>query len=256
MVKGVILDLDGTVYLGQAEVPGAARFLALLRRNGVRFLFVTNRANRTPEEIRTHLDGLGIACDAADVLTSAEATAAFLAPGSVYVIGEEGLRTALAAHGHRPTEQSPDYVVVSYDRGFNFDKLTTATRLILNGARYVATNPDRGLRTTEGVTPGTGSIVAAVSAATGREPLVIGKPQRLIMDMAVKRLGLPPAEVIAIGDNLETDVPAGARAGLRTVLILTGISTRAELATADSEPTWTVESYGELEEILARELAP
>jgi 4-nitrophenyl phosphatase len=250
MIKGVILDLDGTVYRGQAEVPGAGRFARDMAGSGVRCLFVTNRANRRPEEIARQLAGYGIPCGPSDVLTSAEATAQYLGGGSAYYIGQDGLRAALEAAGIRIDDCSPDAVVVSLDLGLTPEKVETAARLIRAGARFVATNPDRWFPTETGNQPGTGTIVDAVAAKCGRKPIVVGKPERLIMDMALRRLRLAAAEAIAVGDNVETDIPAGAAAGMRTVLLLTGVSSREDLVRAPVPPTWVVEGYEELTRIV------
>jgi len=164
--KGVIFDLDGTVYRGKEAIPGAADFIHHLRDRAIPIRFVTNRANRPAGDVCQQLTGMGLDCTPADVLTSADATAAYLKPGRVYAIGESGLIEALDRHGFIRDDQSPDYVIVSFDREFNFKKLSTAVRLISNGAQFVATNPDRALRLEHGISPGTGSLVAAVQAAT------------------------------------------------------------------------------------------
>jgi 4-nitrophenyl phosphatase len=250
MIRGIILDLDGTVYHGDSEVPGASGFVRRAADQGRRCLFVTNRASRTPGEIAAHLRDYNIPCEPGDVLTSAEATARHLGGGRVYCIGGQGLRQALMNAGFTVTADSPDHVVVSFDTGFDYEKLATAARLIRGGARYVATNPDKALVTDQGLMPGTGSIVAAVTTACGVEPLIVGKPERLIFDIAVARLGLPKEEVVAVGDNLETDIPAGHRAGIRTVLLLTGVSSREDLAGAPVQPTWVAENFREVEQIV------
>jgi 4-nitrophenyl phosphatase len=249
VIRGIIFDLDGTVYRGDDAVPGAAGFVRRLPAWGVRPLFLTNRANRPREEVGRQLRGLGIPCDDADVMTTAEATAAYLrreGVRAVYCVGERGIRLALAAEGIALVEERPDCVVVSLDREFTYAKMQAASRLILAGARCVATNPDRRLSLPEGVVPGAGAILAAITTTTSVEPLIIGKPNRVIMDHALERMGLPAAEVVALGDNLETDIPAGHRAGMRTVLMLTGVSTRDEARTAAIQPTWIAEDFADL----------
>jgi HAD superfamily hydrolase (TIGR01457 family) len=253
MIRGLLLDLDGTVYWGTREVPGAGRFVRAMRRAGVRCLFVTNRANRTPEEVRDHLREYNIACETGDILTAAQATAASIKPGRVYCIGEKGMRRALIEAGFTLTQRAVDYVVVSYDRSFNYNKLATASTLIRNGARFIATNPDKALRTEQGVVPGTGALVAAVVAASGRKPLVIGKPGKRLLMMGLRRLAVPADEVVVVGDNLATDVKAGARAGLRTAFMLTGIGRREELTGSPVQPTWTLNGFEELTAIVDRE---
>lgn len=253
MIKGVILDLDGTVYWGAKAVPGAVEFVDFLRRQGIPYLFVTNRANRPPEEIRDQLQGMGIVCAVANILTSSQATAQYLKKGTVYFIGEEGIRRALEEAGLKVTEEAPDYVVVSFDREFSYEKLTKACRFIGAGAKFVATNSDRALKTDKGLLPGTGALVAAVAAGSGVEPEVVGKPQGLIMDMALRRLGLRAEEVLAVGDSVHTDIPAGMRVGMPTALILTGVSTREDVQKTGCKPTWIVETFEELERILTAE---
>jgi len=253
MIKGVILDLDGTVYLGKQEVPGASAFIHFLRNYGIRYLFVTNRANRTPAIVAEHLCSYGIPCAEDDVLTSAQAAVQYLKQGSVYYIGEDGLKMELDKAGITVNEEAPDYVLVSFDRGFNYDKLKTACRLIHAGARFIATNPDKALKTATGLTPGTGAIVAAVAAGSGVEPVMIGKPEPLIMEMGLTRLDLKREEVINVGDNLATDIPAGINAGIRTAFILTGVSNRDDLANSNLKPTWVVDSYAQLTDIIRTE---
>ena len=253
MIRGVLLDLDGTVYLGKTEVPGATAFIGLLKDEGIRTLFVTNRANRTPERICAQLREYGITCECEDILTSAQAAARHIGRGSVYYIGEEGLRQALEEQGLTITDDEPNYVVVGFDRTFNYEKLETACRCIRHGATFIATNPDNGLSTEHGITPGTGALVAAVAAGSGTEPLVIGKPQKRLFDIALGTTGLAAEEVIAVGDNLQTDIAAGASAGIRTALILTGLSKRADLERADVPPTWVVDNYNDLTAIVVAE---
>ena len=253
MIKGILFDLDGTVYHGTAEVPGAADFVRQLPGWGIRPVFITNRANRTPEAVAEHLRSYGIACTTDDVLTSAQTTAQVLPKGSVYIIGEEGIRRALADAGFVEDDRHPDYVVVSYDRSFSYHALMQACRLVKAGARFVATNPDKYLTLEDGIMPGTGAIVAAVTACTGQEPMVIGKPQPLIFQTALKRFRLRPEETVAMGDNLLTDIPAGINAGLRTIFVTTGVSTRAELAASPCAPTWVVDSYAEVAAIIRAE---
>jgi 4-nitrophenyl phosphatase len=242
-IRGVILDLDGTLYHGTHEVPGAVAFVRRLAEGGIRRLFVTNRANRPPSVVAEQLRGMGLECSDQDVFTSAEATASYLNKGRAFVIGMDGIRQALTRQGIAITDQAPDYVVVSMDTEFTYEKLARACTLIRDGAKFIATNPDRGLNTEQGVLPGTGAIVAAVTAATGVEPVVVGKPQPLIIEAAMQRLGTKPAETLVVGDNIETDVPAGFNAGALTALILTGISSRRDLERSRIRPTWVVDDY-------------
>lgn len=250
MLSGVILDLDGTVYLGSQQVPGASEFVAFLAEQDIACLFVTNRSNRKPEDVAAHLREYGIPCEVEHVLTSSQATVQYLKQGSAYVIGEEGLTSELSKAGIAITDQNPDYVIVSLDRQFNYDKLMVACNLIAGGATFIATNPDKVLKVATGLNPGTGSIVAAVEAASGVTPLVIGKPEKLIMEMALARLGLAAGDVIAVGDNVMTDIPAGAAAGMRTVLLLTGVSQRHEADAGPFRPDWVLDGFAELTDLV------
>jgi 4-nitrophenyl phosphatase len=253
MLRGLILDLDGTIYRGQAEVPGAAAFVARARRQGLRCLFVTNRASRPPSAVSRHLRALGIPCRDDDVFTSGQATALYLRGGSAFMIGERGLRSALQAQGITLTDTSPDAVIVSFDRRFSYAKLRTAAALIRGGSRFIATNADRSLPTEDGgLAPGAGSILAAVAAATDRTPIVIGKPQALILKMALKRLGMKPSEVLNIGDNIETDVLAGVRAGIPTALLLTGITPARAVRRSAVQPDWVARDYRALTALFER----
>jgi 4-nitrophenyl phosphatase len=250
MIRGILLDLDGTVYRGDEEVPGASEFCLLMAETGVRCLFVTNRSNRTPAEVCRQLQGYGVACELEDVLTTSQATAHHLGSGSAYMIGEEGLRVALEEAGIAITDDDPDAVVVGFDQNLHHSKLQIACRLILKGKPFVATNPDLRLTTPDGVIPGTGAILAAIQAVTGVPPIVVGKPEPLLFNLAVEYLGLQKHEVIAVGDSLDTDVPAGVRADIRTALLLTGNARREDVPAADMQPTWVFDDYGGLRELV------
>ncbi len=252
MLRAVLLDLDGTVYLGEHEVPGASEFVRLCAARQLGCLFVTNRSNRPPDVIRDQLRGFGVPCETEQILTSAQATARYLRQGTAYMIGEEGLELALREQGIRLTDECPEAVVVSYDRGFNYDKLAAACRWIGEGARFIATNTDHRLRLHGRMLPGTGSIVAAVETGSGVAPEVVGKPERLIFDMAVESLGCRPEECLCVGDNLLTDIGAGLKAGIPSALILTGVSTRAEVLPDGPQPDYIVEDFAELTALVER----
>jgi HAD superfamily hydrolase (TIGR01450 family) len=187
-----------------------------------------------------------------EILTSAQATAEFLGstapPGSrIYVIGEEGLRSSLEAHGFRLVDDDrADYVVVGLDRGFNYQKLTTAIRAILNGARFVGPNPDTSLPLEDGVSPGAGAFQAAITAATGVEPLIVGKPEPTMLSIGLRLLGCAPQEAAIVGDRLDTDIVGGQRAGLATILVLSGIATAEEAAASPIRPDYVLRDLAEL----------
>ena len=246
-LQALLFDLDGTVYRGSDAIPGAAEFFRDLK---IPFLFVTNRGNRTPEAVAEQLTAMGINCTADQVLTSAQVAAANLEAGSsAYCVGETGLITALEVRGVRIVgegEETPDAVVVSYDRCFSYDKITQALRFINAGARFIATNDDSVITIEDGLVPEAGPLVAAISKATGQAPENMGKPNVQIMEIALKRLGVSAEYTAIVGDNILTDILAGHNSGMKSVLILTGVSTREDAAAAGERPTWIVENYYEL----------
>lgn len=250
MIKGIFFDLDGTIHRGNDPIPGAAAFVSRLSSKAIPYLFVTNRANRTPEVICEHLRRFGIPCQPDNILTSALATANFVQKGRVFCIGEDGLRKALREAQVIFDDENPEYVVVGIDRAINYEKIEKAATLIRSGARFVATNPDKVLNSERGLSPGNGAIVAAIAAASGAEPLFIGKPERTIFDRALKRINLFRDEVLFVGDSLESDIKGGIGADIRTVLILTGVSTRKDLKESSIKPTWVAEDFKALEQIV------
>lgn len=231
--KAFLIDLDGTLYHGTRMIPGADRLISALRAEQIPFLFVTNNSTRTPRQVAEHLQAMGIPAQAEAVCTSAVAAAGYvageLAGGRVAPIGETGLLEALGEAGLTLDFERPDVVVQGIDRNFTYETLTRAVRWISGGARYVLTNPDLLLPTQDGLMPGAGTLSAAIQAATGVKPVVIGKPAEPLMNYAIARLGLPHAEVAVIGDNMHTDIAAGVNAGCGTILALTGVTTAERL---------------------------
>lgn len=250
--QSLIIDMDGVIYRGDEAIIGAKEFIALLQRGGVPFLFLTNNSTRTPGQYVTKLAKMGIAIEESDVLTSAQATALYLEriarPGDrVYAIGEEGLRAALGEK-YILTEEGADFVVVGMDTGLTYEKLRVATLLIRGGARFIATNPDKTLPTEEGLVPGNGASLAALEAATGVSPFVVGKPEPAIFDLALARMGVGKEGVAVIGDRLETDILGGRRAGLSTILVLSGAASRQELENSPIKPDLVFENVRQLYE--------
>ncbi len=220
----VIFDLDGTVYAGDYEIPGAGRFINDCRSHGIAVAFATNRANRPVGDVAAQLRSYGVACHDSDIITSAVAAAEYVGNGrSAFLVGESGLYDAFSEKGIRLDDCRPDCVVVGLDRYFNYEKLSKASSLIRGGAAYIATNTDSVLKLKDGVVPGTGSIVAAVTAASEKEPVVIGKPERWLFDILISRLGAKPDETLVVGDCPSTDIAAANNAGLRSALLLTGV---------------------------------
>ena len=245
-LRGFMLDLDGVVYTGQQVIPGAREFFAWLRQSSARFLLITNNSSRGPEQFALRLGRMGIHVAPVEILTSAEATGEFLvgnapAASRVFVIGEQGLHSALEARGFQLVDdEDAAYVVVGLDRQFDYRKLTIAIRAVLNGAHFIGSNPDVTLPDAAGILPGAGSVQAAIRAATGVEPTIIGKPEPTMLSYGLRRLGCAPHEVAVIGDRLDTDIIGGRRAGLVTILVLTGISSEDDLTRSSVQPDYVV----------------
>jgi len=254
-ISAFIIDIDGVLYRGHQVLPGAREFIAFLRKRETPFLLLTNNSTRTPAQYVARLKGMGIPVEEEHIFTSAQATASWLRgiakPGSrVYLIGMDGIREALLSAGFVISDDSAvDFVVVGMDTTVTYEKLKKATLAIRAGARFIGTNPDRSFPSEEGIIPGNGAILAAIEAATDLKPTVIGKPERAIFDAALEKLGSRREETAVIGDRLDTDILGGRRAGLKTILVLSGITDRETLARSPVKPDWVFES---LQELLSR----
>jgi 4-nitrophenyl phosphatase len=250
-LQAAILDMDGVLYRGDTPLPGAPQLVAWLAEERLPFLLLTNNSTLDPAAYELKLAQMGIDVPADQIITSAVATADFLttrlAVGAhVYVIGEDGLQATIAARGFVITDRDPQAVVVGLDRQLTYAKLRTATLAIRSGAAFIATNTDRTLPTEIGEVPGAGAIVAALEAATGVAPTIVGKPEPPMMAMAIARMGKPNADTVAIGDRLETDIAGGHRLGLPTVLLLSGVTRVPPPAGATPQPTWVFADAAEL----------
>jgi NagD protein len=221
-----LMDMDGVLVREEHAVPGADRWLALLRERGLPFMVLTNNSIYTPRDLVARLRASGLDVPEESIWTSAMATARFLheqrPDGSAYVIGEAGLTTALHEAGYTMTDRSPDYVVLGETRSYSFERITTAIRLITAGARFIATNPDATGPSPDGPLPATGSVAALITRATGAAPYYVGKPNPLMMRSALNRIQAHSETAAMIGDRMDTDVVAGLEAGMHTVLVLTG----------------------------------
>jgi 4-nitrophenyl phosphatase len=254
-LHGFLIDLDGVVYAGSEVLPGAPRFFEQLRARGTPFVLITNNSTRSADEYVAKLAEMEIMVRPEEILTSAEATAAYLqqaASGArVFVIGERGLRSAIEAKGLTLVEdESAEYVVVGLDRGFDYRKLTVAIRAVLRGARFVGPNPDTTLPMEDGVSPGAGAFQAAISAATGVRPLIVGKPEPTMLEMGLRVLGCSASEAAMVGDRLDTDIAGGRRVGMTTILVLSGIATAAMVAASPIKPDYLLRDLAELGELL------
>jgi len=241
-IEGLLIDMDGILYRGSEPISGAKEFIILLQREGTPSLLLTNNSTRTPAHCVTKLAQMGIEVEKDDVLTSAQATALYMARvapprARVYVIGEEGLRSALREKGYALSEDA-EFVVVGMDTHLTYEELKAATLLIRGGAKFIGTNSDKTFPSEKGIVPGNGAILAALEAATGIAPTVVGKPEPIIFELALAKLGTDRERTAIIGDRLETDVLGGQRFGLITILVLSGITTPQELENSPLKPNF------------------
>ena len=248
--KGFICDMDGVIYLGSQLLPGVREFVSWLNENGKQFLFLTNSSERSPKELRQKLQRMGLDIGEEHFYTSALATAAFLkkqAPGcTAFVIGAPGLLNALYDVGVTMNNVDPDYVIVGETASYNYEVITKAVRLVLNGARLIATNSDLTGPTEFGIAPACRSLVAPIELATGRKAYFMGKPNPLMMRTGLKMLGVHSAEAAMIGDRMDTDVIAGIETGLDTVLVLSGVTSLEDVNLYPYRPTYIFNGVGDV----------
>jgi NagD protein len=245
-----LMDMDGVLVAEEHAIPGADRFLSTLTERGTPFLVLTNNSIYTARDLAARLRASGLEVPEESIWTSALATARFLDDqrpnGSAFVIGEAGLTTALHEAGYTLTERTPDYVVLGETRTYSFERITRAIRLIDGGARFIATNPDPTGPSPDGALPATGSVAALITRATGVDPYYVGKPNPLMMRSALNAIDAHSESAAMIGDRMDTDVVSGLEAGLHTILVLTGVTTREEAERHPFRPSRIVESVADL----------
>jgi NagD protein len=244
------MDMDGVLVHEETAIPGADRFLTRLRELGLPFLVLTNNSIYTRRDLAARLASSGLDVPEEAIWTSAMATADFLGrqrpSGTAFVIGEAGLTTALHANGYTLTDRDPDYVVLGETRTYSFEQITKAIRLIVRGARFIATNPDATGPTPDGPLPATGSVAALISRATGVQPYFVGKPNPLMMRSALNKIDAHSESAAMVGDRMDTDVVSGLEAGMHTVLVLTGSTQRDEVERFPFRPSRVVDSIADL----------
>jgi NagD protein len=245
-----LMDMDGVLVREEQAIPGAEEFLARLTERGTPFLVLTNNSIYTRRDLAARLVANGLDVPEEAIWTSALATARFLEDqrpgGSAFVIGEAGLTTALHDAGYTLTERAPDYVVLGETRTYSFERITRAIRLIAGGARFIATNPDPTGPSSEGPLPATGSVAALISRATGVEPYFVGKPNPLMMRSALNAIDAHSETAAMVGDRMDTDVVSGLEAGMETILVLTGVTTREQAERYPYRASRIVDSVAEL----------
>jgi len=224
------MDMDGVIYFGNHLIDGAKDFIDRLKKNRNKFLFLTNNSSQTPLELSKKLALLGIEVSPKEIFTSAVATALFLNKqkknGSAYVVGGNGLYNAIHDVGYQITEYNPDYVVFGETRSYSLEMIEKACKFIIEGARFVGTNPDLTGPSDFGIVPAVGSLTAPIERATGVKPYFIGKPNPLMMRSALRRLNSHSENTVMIGDRMDTDIVSGLETGLETILVLTGVTKR------------------------------
>ena len=258
-IRHLIIDMDGVLWHGGTPLAGLREFFEFLHGHHIGFILATNNSSRLPEQYAEKLGRFGVVVSPAHVLTSSQATAAYLAsiaaPGTrVYAIGDEGVRHALAQRGFVLTDEGAEHVVVGWDRQLTWDKLATAALLIHAGAKFVGTNPDTTYPTERGPVPGNGAQLASLEITTGITPVVVGKPEPWMYLEALRRMGASSESTAVVGDRLETDIGGAARIGLTTVLVLSGIATEADLALSPVKPDLVCAGIKELVQLWKEQL--
>jgi len=262
-IRHLIIDMDGVLWRGNQPLPGLARFFQTLRELGIRFVLATNNATKSLDEYLAKLNQFGLHVTSEEILTSPQATASYLsrhAPqAQVFAIGEAGLIAELRAVGLTVVNDRPEratHVVVGLDRGLTYAKLAEACLLIRRGAAFIGTNPDLTFPSERGLVPGNGSVLAALQAATGVEPLIVGKPQPEMLLQAMARMNGTPSNTAMVGDRLDTDILGGQRAGLATILMLSGVTSPDDLAHSAIQPDYVFAGLNELTDALLRAKQP
>lgn len=253
--SGFICDMDGVIYHGNKILPGVREFVDWLQRENKHFLFLTNSSHYTPKELQQKLARMGLDVDESHFYTSALATASFLrsqAPGcSAYVVGDHGLQNALFAAGITINEIDPDYVVIGEPDSFSYDNIVRAIRLVNKGAKLIGTNSDITGPTESGIVPGCGALIAPIEKATGKKAYFVGKPNPLMMRTGLRLLGVHSEDAAMIGDRMDTDMIAGIESGLDTVLVLSGVTSRADINNFPYRPRQVLSGVGEIPEPIA-----
>jgi len=249
--KCYLLDMDGVIVRGQTPIAGAQEFIRRLVETETPFLILTNNPMHTPRDLQHRLAAVGLEVPESRLYTSAMATASFLAQqcpkGTAYAIGESGLTSALHEVGYVLTRMKPDYVVLGETTSYNFEAITHAIRLINEGARFIATNPDTGGPTERGIEPACGAMAALIQAVTQVKPYFIGKPNPLMMRSALNHVGAHSEDSIVVGDRMDTDIIGGIEAGMETILVLTGVTREADIERFPYQPTRVLPSIAEIE---------
>ncbi|MDR3410235.1 MAG: HAD-IIA family hydrolase [Formivibrio sp.] len=253
-MKSIISDMDGVIYRGKQLIPGAHDFVQRLLASKIPFLFLTNNAEQTPIDLKLKLEQLGINGLTEDnFITAAMATAMFLKAQNrkptpkAFVIGGGGLMSELYNVGFSISESNPDYVIVAKSTSFGYEQLKKAVHFIDHGAKFIGTNPDMIDPVEGGYEPAAGTLLAAISAATGKKPYIVGKPNALMMTLATRKLGVHPDNAVMIGDRMDTDIVGGMEAGMTTALVLSGVTSPEIMESFPYRPDHVFNNVGEID---------
>ncbi len=245
-----LTDMDGVLVSGRLLIPGADQFIERLKAGGGEWLVLTNNSLYTPRDLAYRLQPIGLDIPAERIFTSGMATARFLQSqrpqGTAFVIGESGLTGPIHDAGYVLTDHEPDYVVLGETHNYSVEAITRAVRLVMAGARFIATNPDPTGPSESGPTPACGAMAALIEKATGVAPFFIGKPNPLMMRLALNYLGIHSEDAIMVGDRMDTDIVAGVQTGLGTILVLTGVTRAEDVDRYPYQPGRILASVGEI----------
>jgi 4-nitrophenyl phosphatase len=237
------------MYKGTEKIEEAGQFVQKLNELNIPYLFVTNNSSRTPKQVADKLVSFDIPATEEQVFTTSMATANYIAEqkkdASVYVIGEEGIKQAIEEKGLMFGQEDADFVVVGIDRDITYEKFAVGAIAIRQGAQFVSTNGDIAIPTERGLLPGNGSLTSVLTVTTTVKPTFIGKPESIIMEQAMRVLGTDLSETLMVGDNYDTDIMAGMNAGMDTLLVYTGVTTKELLQKYDKQPTYVIDSLSE-----------
>lgn len=253
-INGLIIDMDGVLYRDTEPIGDLPAIFGRIRSEGLKFILATNNATRTVDEYLQKLSGFGVTLDDQEIITSAQATGIYIQahhPGGcrLFVVGEPGLARTLEDYDLTVVsdpQDDVDIVVASMDLSLSYEKIKDAELLIRNGCEFIGTNPDATYPTPDGLYPGSGTVIGAIEIASGQKPTLIGKPQPLLYQMALRRLGLKPEETLGVGDRLETDIAGAQAAGMPSALVLTGAATLAQAKAFSPAPDIIVQDLSEL----------
>ncbi len=247
----LITDMDGVLWRGREPLPGLVEFFQFLRRHDIHFVCATNNASTLPERLAERLQGWGADVRTEEIVTSSIATADYLADtlpagARLYVVGMEGLRAPLLHKGFEIAEDNVAAVVAGIDWHLTYDHIKRAALNIRAGAKFIGTNSDRTFPSSEGIIPGAGAILAAIETGTGVKPIVMGKPERYLYEAALKRMQAIPGQTLVLGDRLETDILGAVLLNLKSALVMSGVTTREQLAASDYQPDWVFDDITDL----------